>query len=182
MTRLTANATPDAPPLVLRPWQPSDAVALLALNQDSALRRWTSLGVHDEASAARWVREQREGREAGTHLGFAVLEAQGRADDGELAGHVVLKRRAPDAPSAQVGYWTAAHARGRSVAPRALRAVTDWAFATFGGAGLECLELLHQVDNLASCRVAQKCGYAFAALLPAAPPAFPRDGHLHMRT
>jgi len=182
MTRLTAGATPDAPPLVLRPWQPADAVALLALNQDSALRRWTSLGVHDEASAARWVREQQEVREAGTRLGFAVLEAQDQADDGELAGHVVLKRPTPDGPSAEVGFWTAAHARGRSVAPRALRALTDWAFTTFAAAGLERLELLHQVDNLASCRVAQKCRYEFAALLPAAPPVFPLDGHLHVRT
>jgi RimJ/RimL family protein N-acetyltransferase len=68
------------------------------------------------------------------------------------------------------------------VAPRALRALTDWAFDTFGDGGLARLELLHQVDNTASCRVARKCGYEFAGTLPAAPPAFPLDGHLHIRT
>jgi RimJ/RimL family protein N-acetyltransferase len=98
-----------------------------------------------------------------------------------LVGHVVLKRPAPGSPSAEVGYWTAAHARGRGVAPRALQALTDWAFTAFADDGLERLELLHQVDNTASCRVAQKCRYELSALLPAAPPDFPLDGHLHTR-
>lgn len=74
--------------------------------------------------------------------------------------------------------------RDRGVAPRALRALTDWAFsafAAFAGDGLTRLELLHQVDNAASCRVAQKSRYALASLLPAAPPAFPLEGHLHVR-
>lgn len=97
-------------------------------------------------------------------------------------GHVVLKRPAPGAPSAAVGYWTVARARGRGVAPRALRALTDWAFATFADDGLARLELLHQVDNTASCAVAHKCRYELTALLPAKPPAFPLDGHVHART
>lgn len=70
------------------------------------------------------------------------------------------------------------------MAPRALEALTGWAFDTFDtfeADGLERLELLHQVDNLASCRVAQKSRYDFDATLPAAPPSFPRDGHLHIR-
>jgi RimJ/RimL family protein N-acetyltransferase len=67
------------------------------------------------------------------------------------------------------------------VAPRALEALTGWAFGTFVADGLERLELLHQVDNLASCRVAQKSRYDLDSVLPAAPPSFPRDGHLHVR-
>ncbi|MFF5311574.1 hypothetical protein [Streptomyces massasporeus] len=31
----------------------------------------------------------------------------------------------PGAASAEVGYWTAEYARGRAIAPRALRALTD---------------------------------------------------------
>lgn len=67
------------------------------------------------------------------------------------------------------------------VAPQALEALTDWAFTTFAAEGLVRLELLHQVDNVASCRVAEKSGYAFAELLSALPPEFPLDGHLHVR-
>ncbi|WP_028809750.1 GNAT family N-acetyltransferase [Streptomyces sp. 351MFTsu5.1] len=98
-----------------------------------------------------------------------------------LVGHVVLKRPAPGGPSGEVGYWTAAHARGRAVAPRALDALTCWAFDAFAGDGLVRLELLHSEDNIASCRVARKCGYPLTARFPAAPPHFPRDGHLHTR-
>jgi RimJ/RimL family protein N-acetyltransferase len=58
--------------------------------------------------------------------------------------------------------------------------LTDWAFRIFPEE-LTRLELLHQVDNTASCRVARKCRYELSALLTAAPPAYPLDGHLHLR-
>ncbi|MGW7018067.1 GNAT family N-acetyltransferase [Streptomyces decoyicus] len=93
----------------------------------------------------------------------------------------VLKGVASGKPSAEAGYWTAAQARGRGVAPRAVETLTTWSLDAFRAEGLECLELLHQVDNLASCRVAEECGYQFDRTLPAAPPSYPLDGHLHIR-
>ncbi len=74
------------------------------------------------------------------------------------------------------GNWTAAHARGRGAAPRALEALTDWAFDSPATGSLQRLELLHQVDNTASCRVADKTRYRLEGVLPAAPPAFPWKG------
>ncbi|MER8011221.1 GNAT family N-acetyltransferase [Streptomyces sp. NPDC094149] len=180
---LTAPATPSAPALTLRPWEAADAPALLGLRGDEALRRWTNFAVEDEDGAASWVREQRRGWETGERFAFAVAEAAADGTDGDApVGHVVLKRPAPGAPSAEVGYWTAARARGRAVAPRALEALTDWAFAVFAADGLARLELVHQTDNTASCAVARKCRYELTAVLPAEPPAFPRDGHVHVRT
>ncbi|MGW2016649.1 GNAT family N-acetyltransferase [Streptomyces sp. NPDC001927] len=176
---LEAAATPLAPALLLRRWNLMDAAGLVELYQDSALRRWTSAALDDEAGAMRWVRDQQKGWHAGNRFSFAVVESGTPGRSEELVGHVVLKRGAPGAPSAEVGYWTAAHARGRGVAPRALRALTEWAVTAFAGEGLERLELLHQVDNGASCRVAQKCRYELTTLLPAAPPAFPLEGHRH---
>lgn len=185
VSRLAAPATPSAPALVLRPWQMADVPALVDLIGDEAMRRWTSWDVGDEAGAVRWVRAQRRGWEAGDRFAFAVVEAADGEDaeaPGTPVGHVVLKRPVPGAASAEVGYWTAARARGRGVAPRAVRALTDWAFEAFGGDGLVRLELRHQVDNAASCRVAEKCRYGLGAVLPAAPPVFPLDGHVHVRT
>jgi RimJ/RimL family protein N-acetyltransferase len=145
------------------------------------LRRWTTSVVDNEVDGARWVRDQERSWAAGERFGFAVLETQPGSVQEQLVGNVVLKDVTSGKPVAEVGYWTAAQARGRGVAPRALEALTDWAFDTFAADGLECLELLHQVDNLASCRVAEKSRYDFAGVLPATPPAFPRDGHLHVR-
>lgn len=177
--RLEAPATATAPALALRPWREADAPALVAVyRDDDALRRWTSPGPQDEPAAVRWVRGQQQGWEAGQRYAFAVVEEDGRAPGGTLVGHAVLK---PEAGSAEVGYWTAAHARGRGVAPRALQALTDWAFTAFTADEVPRLDLMHRIDNTASCRVADKCGYLFAEVMPAAPPAFPRDGHRHVR-
>ncbi|OKI20113.1 GNAT family N-acetyltransferase [Streptomyces sp. CB03911] len=175
---LRAVATASGPPLLLRRWTDADADALVEAYRDPVLRAWTRLGVPDAGAAARWVEVQRVGWERGDRLSFAVLEEE--PGGGRVAGNVVLKRPEPAGPVGEVGYWTAAHARGRGVAPRALQVLTDWAFETFAGQGPAYLELMHQVDNTASCRVAEKAGYGFERVLPAVPP-FPRDGHLHLR-
>ncbi|MFE9206533.1 GNAT family N-acetyltransferase [Micromonospora sp. NPDC007230] len=175
---LRADATAAAPALVLRPWRAGDAEALLAVYRDPVLRSWTQFPVTTAADARVFLRRARQGWAAGRRFSFAVLEPE---PDGErLVANVVLKEITPGRPYAEVGYWTAAPARGRGVAPRAVTAVSDWAFARFAAGGLTHLELLHQVDNLASCRVAEKSGYAFQEVLPARPP-FPRDGHRHVR-
>ncbi|MEV6169136.1 GNAT family N-acetyltransferase [Streptomyces sp. NPDC051954] len=178
---LHVDATTSAPALVLRPWCPADVDALVEVGRDLVVRRWTSFDVQNAADALQWVRAQEQGWAAGDRFGFAVLETQPGVDRRQLAGYVVLKEVAPGKPSAEVGYWTAAHARGRGVAPRALEALTGWAFDDLGADHLTRLELLHQVDNSASCRVAHKSRYDFERVLPAAPSAFPHDGHLHTR-
>ncbi|MDV7215536.1 GNAT family N-acetyltransferase [Streptomyces prunicolor] len=105
--------------------------ALVEVSQDSALRRWTTSVVDDDADGARWVRAQQRGWAAGDRFGFAVLEAQPGSVDGQLVGYAILKSVTSGKPAAEVGCWTAAHARGRGVAPRALEALTGWAFDTF---------------------------------------------------
>ncbi|MFE5300220.1 GNAT family N-acetyltransferase [Streptomyces sp. NPDC056632] len=178
---LHSAATPTTPPLLLRPWCTDDVAALVQAYQDPVLRRATGSPVESEEDCLRWVQDQGRGWATGARLGFAVLEEAVDAAPPRLVGNVVLKGVASGKPSAEVGYWTAAHARGRGVAPRALEALTGWAFAAFRSDGLECLELLHQVDNAASCRVAEKSGYALDGILPAFPPAYPLDGHRHVR-
>ncbi|MFC4017375.1 GNAT family N-acetyltransferase [Micromonospora sp. GCM10011542] len=179
MIDLRAPATPSAPELVLRPWREDDLDALLEAYRDPVLRRWTRQPVTDPAQARQWLDRARQDWDSGRRLSFAVLTDD---DDGpRLVANVALKKVAPGRPAAEVGYWTAAPARGRGVAPRAVTAVSRWAFDRFAADGLRRLELLHQVDNPASCRVAEKSGYRFQEVLPAQPP-YPRDGHLHVLT
>jgi len=72
-------------------------------------------------------------------------------------------------------------AERRSGADWAVRAVTDWVLDVFAGSSLRQIMLVHDVDNPASCRVAEKAGYPFRALSPANPPRWYEDGHIHMR-
>ncbi|MGB3443816.1 MAG: GNAT family N-acetyltransferase [Actinophytocola sp.] len=159
MTTLTAEG------LVLRQWEDSDAAALVAIYRDPAMRRWVRVPVTTTEEATAWVAAQQEGWQTGNRHSFAVV------DDERLVGCVVVKRRV------EVGYWTAAHARGRDVASRGVRALADWAL----GNGATTLELRHQTDNAASCRVAEKSGFLLKETLPATPP-WPLPGHLHVRT
>ncbi|MFD4174546.1 GNAT family N-acetyltransferase [Streptomyces anulatus] len=181
-----ASAVPGPGGLRLRRWREEDLPALLEAYEDPAMRRWLATQVSGADGAADWLEAQRSGWAAGTRFAFAVTEAATgvRQEGGPLGvplGNVVLKRPDPRNDRAEVGYWTTAAARGRGVASRALTALTDWAFAEFAEQGLTRLELLHQVDNEASCRVAEKCGYALARVIPALPPDYPLDGHVHVR-
>jgi RimJ/RimL family protein N-acetyltransferase len=81
----------------------------------------------------------------------------------------------------EIGYWIAADVRGRGIAPAVVRAATQWAFKSFGASRLPRIMLVHDVENLASCRVAEKAGYPFEKLSPANPPHWFTDGHIHMR-
>lgn len=130
-----------------------------------------NLTIRHRADAERWLLAQQAGWEAGVRFGFAVLAGD------RLAGQVVLKHPDPASTTAEVGYWTAAAARGQGVAPRAVELLTGWAF---DARGLRRLELYHAVDNPASCRVAQKAGYGLVAELPPQG-KWPTPGHLHVR-
>ena len=177
---LRADATPSSTALLLRPWYDEDLEPLIEAYRDPTLRRWTRLPVESTEDALHWLGIQAEGWASGTRFSFAVLEDRPGTGANRLLANVALKRNLSVHGSAEVGYWTAAPARGQGVAPRALDVLTAWAFDTFAADGLERLELRHQVDNLASCRVAEKARYEFDQVIPAYPP-FPRDGHLHTR-
>lgn len=177
---LSPAGPPARPVLFLRPWREEDVPALVEACRDPAMRRWIHQRADNATEGLRWLEEQRRGWASGVRFAFAVLEEDAAASR-RLVGNAVLKRPRPDGPSSEVGYWTTSPARGRGVAPRALEALTAWAFDTFAASGLERLDLLHQSGNEASCRVAEKSGYPLHTTVPASPPDHPEPGHLHVR-
>ena len=88
---------------------------------------------------------------AGTVASAAVVDAQ----SDELLGAVGLTLGRDR--TGEVGYWIAPWARGRGVAVRAARLHTDWGVRAVG---LARVELLTDVRNTASQRVAERAGFA----------------------
>ena len=56
----------------------------------------------------------------------------------------------------EIGYWVAPEARGRGLAGRALALMSRWALTQ---GGLQRLDLQAALDNAASIRAAERCGY-----------------------
>jgi RimJ/RimL family protein N-acetyltransferase len=162
----------------LRPPSIAEAQDALAMLLDPLTVRWNAApSVVDLATARAWCERGADWSD-GTHATFSVLDAT----TGRLAGNVSLWRvDLHDQRSAAIGYRTAPWARGRGVATAGVGAVTRWAF---GALGVERIELPHAVDNLASCRVAEKCGYLPEGVLRGAfrkPDGRRDDEHLHAR-
>jgi RimJ/RimL family protein N-acetyltransferase len=75
--------------------------------------------------------------------------------DGEAVGTVEVR---PKGDHADVSYLVATEARGQGLAPRALDALLDWAAREMR---IRRAEIGCHVDNTASRRVAEKCGFEF---------------------
>ncbi|MFG1807927.1 GNAT family N-acetyltransferase [Streptomyces sp. NPDC049040] len=172
---LTVPAQAGRPGLLLRPWRAQDAEALAAAHRDAGMKRWLMTSLDGTEAARRWIDEQTAAWAEGMRFSFAVVGQ----DTALPVGHVAVKRKTAGAPSAEIGYWTSAQVRGRGIAPLAVDAVARWALGGDRGPSLTRLELLHDVDNTASCRVAVKCGFPLRGELAPHPPKFPVAGHIH---
>ena len=89
---------------------------------------------------------------AGAGVALAVAGAGG----GALIGTVGLFELGRVAGHGEIGYWTAAAARGRGAAVRAVVLVRDWAVDALG---LRELEILAHPGNVPSQRVAARAGF-----------------------
>lgn len=178
---LRSDESVPGPTLLLRPWDSGDIPELLDIYRSPVMRQASRNPIVTEQHAQRWLEVQQQGWTDGRRLSFAVRDIHPGDESGRLVGNVALKGCQAGKDAAEVGYWTAATVRNRGIASQAVELLTAWAFESFGAQGLQRLELFHQQDNLASCRVAQKSGYALITVLPPEPPTFPSPGHLHVR-
>ncbi len=136
--------------LLLRPPTDEDVPALTDALQDPEIPRWTRVpSPYTEDHAQAWLASTGEDR-------FLIVERE----TGELLGGVGL--RAPEDGVAEIGYWVRREARGRGIAPRAVRLVSEWGLRE---RGLARISLMTEPANTASQRVAEKAGYRREGLL-----------------
>jgi RimJ/RimL family protein N-acetyltransferase len=142
--------------VLLRPWRIEDAPAVAAACQDAEIARWLALvpQPYTDDDARFYVEECK--RAAEDRRPFAITDASTREVIGSIDMRINRLR------TGHVGYWVAAQARGRGVAPDALRALSTWAFESLG---LGRVELVTDPENLASQRVAEKAGFQREGIL-----------------
>ncbi len=143
-----------APGVSLGPLRLSDAPAVHAAVTDSELRRWLPLPrPYPPELAEQWCTTISEGiRESGRGLVRGVFA------DGEFMANIDAKRVDWPARVAEIGYWTAAPARGRGYMTAAVVGFTRWLLRE---QGFERIELRIAPGNVASRRVAEKAGFTY---------------------
>jgi RimJ/RimL family protein N-acetyltransferase len=148
---------PD-PPLsdgvvTLRPPDEGDLAAIdLGIN-DPEVVRWFG---QPDASAIDVLTLNRRRWAEGSPT-FAICEM-----DGICGGHVWMNLSTGDAAVGYVGYWLLPSARGRGLATRAVRLLSDWAVRDLGTTHLG---LLTEPANEPSQRVAERSGFRRVGIL-----------------
>jgi RimJ/RimL family protein N-acetyltransferase len=130
-----------------------------ALLADPAVQRFTRVPAPAPPDFPEtWLALYEQGRRDGTREALAIVEG----DDEVFAGVALAFDIESDARTAELGYVIAPAARGRGVGTHALALLTDWAFSHLG---LLRIELMISVENSASRRVAERCGYVREGVL-----------------
>lgn len=141
--------------MTLRRWREDDVPALVEICQDPEIPRWTSVPSPYTAEQARgFVGDVVAGRFH--ELALAITDPSTDA----LLGAIGF--RLPEPVVGEVGYWVAAHARGRGVATGAVRLICAWAFAELS---LVRIQLHTLPGNAGSERVAERVGFTREGLL-----------------
>ena len=144
--------------LRLEPLAEEHLAGLTALTTDAEAVRFTRLPEPMPDGFARaWLERYQRGSADGTAYGFAAVD-----DDGTFLGIGLAPHVDPEAREVELGYIVAREARGRGVATEMVRRLTAWAFAELGALRIY---LLIDVQNVASERVAARCGYTREGVL-----------------
>jgi RimJ/RimL family protein N-acetyltransferase len=128
----------------------TDDVAALVADPD--VLRFTRIPEPPPAGFAEtWIESYEKGRAEGTREGFAAVDAAGTFVGLGLAVHIDR-----EAAEAELGYIVSRGARGRGAGTAILRLLTEWAFTELE---IKRLSLVIDVENHASQRIAERCGY-----------------------
>jgi RimJ/RimL family protein N-acetyltransferase len=158
------DLVPPDPPLagrrvLLRPFRVGDAAAIAESCRDPDIPRFTMMpeGLTEE-QARQWVEAGLEWWPRGVAR-FAVTVPPSDTCVGQVGIHLQVAARRADA-----FYWLDRRARGRGIASEALELVTRWAFLAHG---VVRVQLVTHVENRASQRLAERCGFQRKGVLRA---------------
>lgn len=139
----------------LRPWTEDDASELVAAVRESvsevgAWMPWCHAD-YQRAEADEWIGRARGMWEQGTGFQFVVRDAESR----DILGSCGLNNVVAEHRMCNLGYWIRSSQTGRGAATASVRLV-----ARFGveEAALNRIEIVVDVRNAASLRVAEKAG------------------------
>ena len=134
--------------MVVRLRKEPDVAAIAAASHDPETRRWLTDGPMDDEARRTSMARVEEAWRSGKSAPLVIADA----GTDEPVGLINLQF----GDSTTVAYSVFPAHRGGGIAPRALRLVSDWAFA---GLGLNRLLLEADEANAASLRVAEKCQF-----------------------
>ncbi|HEY3060769.1 MAG TPA: GNAT family protein [Chloroflexota bacterium] len=149
--------------ITIRAFQPGIEWAVLEAARESlreiapSMRTWRGGASYEVA--AHHVAESIAAWRTGSWYDFAIW----RIGSETFLGRVGLDRISASG-TANIGYWVRTSQTAQGIATAAVRLVARFGFEELG---LQRLELLIAVDNLASRRVAEKIGGTFEGVLPA---------------
>lgn len=138
----------------LREPKPADAEAVFQAVSESVadVEPWLDWA-HERyqlSDAASWIETQRRARNEGSAWEFLIVDENDR-----VLGTCGVNRVNFELRMANVGYFVRTSAAGRGVAAAAVEQLAAWAFSR---TSLVRLEIVVQVDNVRSLRVAEKVG------------------------
>lgn len=163
--------------LHLRLARADDAPAILELMRDKAVDQWNPAeSVIDAQTAAAWC-EGMADWSSGDHTSWIVADIDADTALGVVSIHNIDRVHL----DAEIGYRIHPRARGRGVATEAVIAATAWAFENLQ---LVRIEIVHAVENVASCVVAERAGFPFEGVTRQSfvyGDGVRHDEHLHAR-
>lgn len=109
-------ATDDG--LLLRPWQPTDAPALVAAYDDPSIRYWHHRTMTPDEAAA-WIAATTQQWSEETDAEWAVTNGS------QVVGRVALRDVDLRVGQGEVSYWTCPQARGHGVASQAVSQIAN---------------------------------------------------------
>jgi RimJ/RimL family protein N-acetyltransferase len=143
----------------LEPLAAQHLEGLAALGRDVDVQRFTYVpSPWVDGFERTWLDRYEQGAHDGTRAGFAIVDEA----DGTFLGLAALVQVDREGRQAEAGYIVAPQARGRGLAGHALGLLTEWALREFE---LERVELRITTDNVASMRVAERCGFVREGVL-----------------